>query len=279
MELRQVEFLIEGYLLPLTMGELRVSEKLLLHQALRRESASWFTPPNPFYTLAYVCVEKSDEANYFPVAASYLEFFLLIYSLVSGQPVTARMGVGTSLDNIDSLGKKKISFPSVEKVHIEEKRIVSPLNKLILNAKDRFLRLLPDRQQIMASYLGLALTYYYHAVRASQRRLEEVIINLMIASEALLIVKDEKIRSSLARRLSSLIGKNEMEKTEISKKTRELYDLRCDIVHGRGKKPSWNDVTLLLSYVKRAIDSALPLRHFEKKELLEKLDIKSQDDI
>lgn len=273
-KLRQVEFLVEGYLLPFTMGELRVSEKLLLQQALRKEDSSWLTPPSPFYTLAYVGVELSDETNYFLKASSYLEFFILIYSLLSGRSVTARMGVGTLLENIDSLGQKKISFPSVEKVHSEEKQFDSPQNKPILKAKDLFLRLLPERHQIMTSYLGLALTFFYHATRASQRSLEEVIINSMISGEALLIAKNERIRSSLARRLSSLIAKNELEKAKISKKMRELYDLRSNIVHGRGKKPSGAEARILLEYMSKAINKALTLRNLTKDELLEKLDRK-----
>lgn len=270
--LHQVEFLIEGYLLPLTMGELRVSEKLLLQQGLRKESLSWLTLPSPLYTLAYVCVEPSEETNYFLKAGSYLEFFLLIYSLVSSHPVTARMGVGTTLESIDSLGEKKIGFPSVEKVLSEEKQIDSPLNKPILKAKALFLQLLPERQQIMTCHLGLALTYFYHAIRASQRRLEEVIINSMISAEALLILKNEKIRSSLAKRLPSLIAENEIEKAEISKKIRELYDLRSAIVHGRGKKHSPAEVRLLLKYMSKAINRALTLRSLTKEELLEELD-------
>lgn len=280
MGLSQVEFLIEGYLLPLTMVELRVSENLLLHQASPRESPSWLSPSSPHYTLAYVCVDTTENANYHPVAASYLGFFLMVYTLVSGLPVTARMGVGTPLDRTDSLGKNKISFPSVEKiVSADETQMDNPFNNLILKAKDQFLQLLPDRQQIMSSYLGLALRYYYHAVRASKRWSEGVIINSMIACEALLIVAAEKKRGSLARRLSSLIAEDKTEQTQISKKMRELWDLRCAIVHSGRKRSSLNDAELLLDYARKAIGTALSLRPISKKELAEKLDREAKEDI
>lgn len=141
-----------------------------------------------------------------------------------------------------------------------------------LTQKKRFLLLLPDRQRIMESPLGLALIYYYFAVLASRRRLEEAVIDLVIACEALLCTDTKKIRENLSRRLSILIAENEMEKAEISKKMRELYELRSGIVHGGGKKPSLNEARVLFDYVRRAIEQGLSLRHLSKEKLVAKLD-------
>lgn len=274
MMLHQVEFLIEGHLLPMTMGEMRVSENLLLQQAWKKETGSWLSDSQTFHTLAYVSVETEEVVNYFPIAIDYLNFFLLIYTLASSQPVTAKVGIGTTLDDVNLLGEKRIGFPSFEKIHISEEHTVTPLDKLILEVKGRFLLLLPDKQRIMKSYLGLALTHYYNAVQATRRQQRDAITNLMSASEALLIVRGEKISSSLSRRLSSLIAKNETEKTEISRKMRELYDLRSGIVHGERKKPTLAETSLLFSFVNRAISRAISLRKLTKGELLEELDKK-----
>jgi len=124
----------------------------------------------------------------------------------------------------------------------------------------------------MESTLGLALIFYYLAVLASRRRLEEAVVNLMIAAEALLITKNECIQANLSRRLSTLIAENETEKAEISEKMRELCDLRSDIVHGRGKKPSLNNAQILFNYVRRAVERGLSLKHFSKEDLIAKLD-------
>ena len=274
MMLHQVEFLIEGHLLPMTMGEMRVSENLLLQQAWKKETGSWLSDSQTFHTLAYVSVETEEVVNYFPIAIDYLNFFLLIYTLASSQPVAAKVGIGTTLDDVNLLGEKRIGFPSFEKIHISEEHTVTPLDKLILEVKGRFLLLLPDKQRIMKSYLGLALTHYYNAVQATRRQQRDAITNLMSASEALLIVRGEKISSSLSRRLSSLIAKNETEKTEISQKMRELYDLRSGIVHGERKKPTLAETSLLFSFVNRAISRAISLRKLTKGELCEELDKK-----
>lgn len=270
--LHQVEFLIEGYLLPPTMGELRVSEKLLLEQAWRKESESLPSYEQKSYTLVYVGVEAPKEANFFLIAQNYLDFFVLIYSLVSGQPVTTRMGIGTTLNDLSSLGANRISFPSFEKIHVLGEHKDNFLSKPILKAKERFLQLLPNRQRIMESPLGLALIYYYLAVLASRRRLEEAVIHLMIASEALLCTETTKIRENLSRRLSALVAEDEAEKGEILRKMRKLYELRCGIVHGGGKKPSRNDVKILFNYVRRVVERGLSLRNLSKEELVAKLD-------
>jgi len=222
--------------------------------------------------MAYVGVVAQKEENAFDIAGEYLDFFLLIYSLVSGQSLTVITGIGTPLDSINSLGAKRISFPSFEKIHVMGEHKESFLNKTILETKRRFVQLLPDRQKIMKSPLGLALLYYYFAVRASRRRLEDAVIHLMIAGEALLCTNTNKIQRQLSGRLSTLIAENGKEKDEISKEMRRLYGLRSGIVHGDAKKPLLSDVRTLFSYIKKTIECCLSLRHLSKKEMVTSLD-------
>jgi len=256
----QVEFLIEGYLLPLTIEKLRICENLILEQVYSQEK--------PYVTVAYVGVSSVGEKNYFPDAVAYMDFFLLIYTLLSGQKVSHTVGVGTALDSMKSLGAKRFSF-HVDKVHVHGRIKHDPLTKNILLVKKRFLQLLPDRQKIMDGHLGLALTFYYVAVHA--RRLEEAVISLMIAAEALLCTETKDVRKNLSRRLSALIERD-VKKSEVAKKMLELYELRSGIIHGGGKKPSFNDTRILFDYVRRAIERGLSLRHLSKRELVAKLD-------
>jgi hypothetical protein len=141
----------------------------------------------------------------------------------------------------------------------------------IHETKELFLKLLPKRQQIMESHIGLGLIYHYIAVQASQRRLEQAIINLMIALEALLIKEGDKIRGCLATRVAALIAENEEQRTLISQRMRELYDLRSHIVHGRGKKPTFNDTKQLFNYTRKSLEKTLSLETLSKEELIEKL--------
>jgi hypothetical protein len=88
---------------------------------------------------------------------------------------------------------------------------------------------------------------YYIAVQASQRRFEQSTINLTIALEALLVAKGDKIRGCIANRVAVLISEDEKERNLISKRMKELYDLRSHIVHGRGKEPTRSDTRLLFT--------------------------------
>lgn len=135
MMLHQIEFLIEGYLLPPTIGKLCVSEKLILEKVWRGGYEYRLSHEPADYAIAYVGVVAQKESNYFPAARDYLDFFLLTYSLVSGQPVTSMMGIGTTLDDITSLGTKRFGFSSFEKIIVHDEREDDLFCKSILDAK------------------------------------------------------------------------------------------------------------------------------------------------
>ena len=100
--IHQVEFLIEGLLMPPTIGRLQITDTLVLEQVSGNDSE------NPISAVAYVGVVTPSKANFFRIARDYLDFFIMIYCLVSGQAVTVKMGIGTTLDDIASLGAKRV---------------------------------------------------------------------------------------------------------------------------------------------------------------------------
>ncbi len=271
--LRQVEFLIEGYLLPPTMKALRVSSELLIEPAFHKGSSTQYSYEHKNCALAYVAVEAPETTHYFRIAQNYLDFFLLIYSLISRQPVIHRMSIGTTLESIDDLGKQRFGFPYHEKIEVLNSTEDDFLCKPILESKALFLSLLPQRHNIIEKPIGIALTYFYYALRAREIRLGEALINLIIAAESLLIIENEKKGQNLARRLSLLIGQSQDEKDEIAAKIRKLYGLRCGIVHGGGNKPTLKDVDTLFNYLGRAIKLCLSSMELDKQKLVRKLDV------
>lgn len=272
MTIHQVEFLAEGYLLPPTIGTLRVSEELVFEKVWREGTEYGLSHEQTDYAIAYVGVEAPEGSNFFPAAIEYLDFFLLLYCLVSNVPISTMVGTGTILDQKSALGAKRIGWSSFEKLQVLDEREDDLFCKPILDTKKLFLTLLPEKQRIMESSIGLALVFYYFAVLATKTRFEETIINLMIAGEALLIDKERQKKKNLSRRLSVLIAKDEEEKVKVSDRMQKLYKLRSDIVHGEGVKPSDDDVRTLASYVKRAIERCISLRDLTKKQILANLD-------
>ena len=260
----QVEFLLEGNLLPMTISELRVSDWFLIEAAYPTSGSNKLE-----YAIAYMATE--EEGNYFKSVIAYMNFFLLIYALVSGQHVTYKTGAGTNLHKLSSLGKKRFTFGNFEKLEVEFTGKDEVWTKPIFKTKELFLKLLPSRKEIMESHVGLALIYYYVAVQASQRRFDQAIINLMITLEALLIKESTKFRKLISNRIAVLIAKDEKERLLISKRIKELYDLRSGIVHGGGKKPTFKNTKQLFGYTRQAIEKTLSLGTYSKEELIKKL--------
>jgi hypothetical protein len=101
--LHQVEFLFEGNLLPMTIDEFRVSDRFLLEAVVSKNLSDKLS-----YAIGYFATE--EEEHFFQPAINQVNFFLLLYSLISGQAVTFKTGIGTELKDLDSLGKKDSHF-------------------------------------------------------------------------------------------------------------------------------------------------------------------------
>ena len=264
---KQVEFLIQGYLLPMTIGRLQISPSFVIEDATSKKDSEGF------FSLAFVGVE--DEPNFFMKARSRMNLFLLLHALNTGQAATHLMGIATPLSTLADLGKNRFTFPSYEKViHLNED-MKSELTKPVLLTKERFLQLEKDMDKILDEHVGLALAYYYYAARASgRRRLVEVVINLGIAAEALFSTGKD-FGKNLKRRLSNFITDDEMERKEIAKKIGKFYRLRGLIVHGekmRARKIPLTDVRTASEYIKKAIEKALSSKLYTKAELIQEVD-------
>jgi hypothetical protein len=270
----QVEFLVEGNLLPMTIGRLQVSENLILESAWEPEKS--LTGRHRSFALAYVGVEDDPQPSSFLFERDYLDFFLLIHSLITGQPTTQCMGAGTEIPDLAMLGSRRVSFPDYEKITVLDENLESEFSKPILLAKERFLELEKDREAIMNGYLGLALRYYYFALQANERgHLDEVVVNLVIAAEAI-VSTGEKYTENFKRRIPILISDNESIRAYIEKELGCFYGLRGAIVHGGRKEIILDDVRRVSGYIARAIDEALSLRYFSKEELINFLENKQK---
>ncbi len=262
--LKQVEFLLQGSLLPLTMGRLHVSPSFIIEEATSKKDYG-----GPF-ALAFVGVR--DEPEFFRKASSKVEFFVLLYALITGKAVTLTTGGSTPLSTLDNLGKNRISFSSYRKVVHYGEDFQSMFSRPVLLTKERFLQLEEDKNIILDQYVGLALLYYYYATRASrERRVAEVVIDLAIAAEAL-FSREQPYTAHLKRRLSSFIARDKFERKEIEKKMGQFYRLRGTIVHGERKGIPPADVRRVSDYIRRAIDKALSSKLYTKAQLIQEVD-------
>ena len=112
----QFDFLIEGYLLPIDIGKFRISEKLIFERAFSFERDP--TGTTKWYYTAYVGFEGDPRPRDFLDVNSYLEFFILLFSLETRLPVTYFKGVAFDIPNLDALGSRRVSFHGLEKIEV-----------------------------------------------------------------------------------------------------------------------------------------------------------------
>ena len=74
----------------MTIDELRVLDRFLIEAVCPKYKTNKLD-----FAIAYVAVE--DSKNIFKPAIEIVDFFLLLHSLVTGEPVTFKTGIGTEL--------------------------------------------------------------------------------------------------------------------------------------------------------------------------------------
>jgi len=258
--MRQVEAII-NWELALVFERLKISNRLILEQGYSRSG--------DFCAIAYIGVQ--DESYHFRTAKSYLDLFVLTCALTIDVSSTYGNFMGIEISDLSKLGEKRVT--AFEKVNLLWDYMQHPRIEPILLVKERFCELLDDRQQILDSYLGLALRYYYYAIQSyfrKPKRMDEMILDLTIVAETLFST-GTNFKRNLKHRLSNFITGDEDQKLIIAKNIGYFYEYRSAIVHGirKKKKITVNDIATVKNYIQKALDKALSKRLFQKDELIE----------
>lgn len=202
----------------------------------------------------------------------FLNRFLRIYSLLVGRHARIVGHSANTLGPEDPLGTRKFfaEFGIISKYNEQQvKRYTDVLNQTIAKF-DSVKRIFEERGK---SYLKNAIDYFYHAL--GDTRLEERLIDLMIAVESLFSKKDERqelrLRFSLRAAFLLSVGKED-ERPNIFEAIYDLYGKRSKIVHGVEKVDlSYEEIFQLKSYVQEAIKRLINIKQ-EKDKFLALLD-------
>ncbi len=133
-------------------------------------------------------------------------------------------------------------------------------------------------------FLDIALGYFVKAFFTDnfEKGLEQLLWNIT-ALEALLGEKNNDLTESLAWRISIILGTTQNEKKKIKKQFKELYNFRCELVHGSHFKEEIyiGHLRLCRDFVRKTILWFLHYLYFIQKEILEKenyqINIKRKD--
>ncbi len=142
-------------------------------------------------------------------------------------------------------------------------------------------RVLNRKKEIVASthYIQTALSYYSKALAETPSERDQVIIEVMIALEALITDEEEKseIQYKLARRVASLVGNDPYSMKQSFDLLKRFYDLRSKIVHGSTKaevlgKDLKSEIPKLVEFARICLLYLLALRDIPKNQILASLD-------
>ena len=272
-----MEFLVEGPVLPMSMKGLRISDRLILEQAMPKAMGEYPDGQSRSYALAFVSyLWESSSARLMLDAINYLDFFLLVTSFSIRQPLTYFGGVGTRIKDQRALGTHKVSFPDYWLDISRMSNTDSPFNKPILAAKERFLKVELDRKAIMDGYLGIALRFYRLALLADQRKqFEEAVVSLIIVAEAL-VSSGSGITDSLKRRITALMTDEGLDIPDLERSIGIYYGVRSDIVHGhKRRKISPKEVGAVAEAIWKTLEIALDRRYLAKKKFVAMIDQKA----
>lgn len=268
MVLQQIEYLIHGNILPMSVDNVRISERLLLERVYGDgyQDSTW--GKNVGHVKAYVGTEYEEKGAFFKRADEYLTFFLHLFTLENAQPYVVFRGVSIPVDDFLNLGLNRVSFPGFEKMTSLSKPFVRDM-RYISYLKSTFERFESDYEEILSSPLGLSLQFVYDAVMANhRRRLELAVVHFIMAAEALVIHELQGIRQRISKRIAMLVSDSSNELDETYRTMKKLYGIRCGIVHGGGKRVSPYDVQSIYKYLKKAVNECLTHRQVTKQDLI-----------
>jgi hypothetical protein len=205
-------------------------------------------------------------------ASRYLGFFLLLYTLQSYIPISYMAGIGTTIEDLESLGKNQVSFANYQKLgflHGEE--VISDAD--VSKARMQFLQMEPDHDRVMTGYMGLSLRYSYYAMDAFRRqRPDELVLDLAIAGEAR-VSTNTRTTKNFVNRLSALASRDAPPTTNLATRLGRSYRLRREIV--QGSAPASINLKELREFsdcIRTVIMSALSQRRLAKTDFCALLD-------
>lgn len=229
---------------------------------------------------AHIKIENKKEEDLFDskeneAAHQRILDFVSIYALMTGHDPTIQNAGASEMRESDQLGKgggliieHKAFCPE------EDKEKVMKRESDLLNESIEYFKV-NEKLLIANSWLRNALRYFYFAKKND--RLEDKLINMVISLESMFLRKEERgeLRYRLSLRMATLIGNayDDKKAEDVFTDIKELYDKRCDVVHGEVTKVTYDDIHRLKTYTRRAIKTFLLLLPSEnKKAILQLLD-------
>ena len=260
----QVKYTVIGFLLPPLARSVEVTDRLVLKQTKKLERVGNRQVPT---VDAYIKVTIEDESKIFKIAKDYLQSFLELFSLKTGLRVRIyKRGVAISLGD-SKLGEAKHGDAEMTRMGVLRAEGEKKLWYVSDDMKWVFSRTLPHLECEENQYLRLALSYYHRALLTD--KVEESLIDLMIAAEALFYTGQDSHGEEISSRLGKLVASNNEEMESVRERTKRLYSKRSAVVHGGVTSIPTKDIGHLFQDLKVALEKFLLLgRTMQRKKII-----------
>jgi len=251
MVLRQLEYLIHGNILPMSITRHRMSDRLVIQKVMGEGYRDSTWGEHVGHVKAFVGVESNGTAKHFIQADKYLTLFLHLYTVLEGQPYVVFRSFGTPIEGYANLGERSAGHQRHNPIELIGEPFPNDV-RYISRLKALFQQVELDYEKITDSPLGLAMQFFYDAVMSNhRRRLALAVVHFIMAAEALVIIGEESKRQNVSRRISSLFSETPDEYETVYRNMKALYDVRSGIVHGGGKKATPLEVGHLFQYLQK----------------------------
>ena len=153
-----------------------------------------------------------------------IPFVLTVYDDLLSTPARAYdlSGLDIYIDKVEGLVHRPVEsdFDKNETQQLQDS----------LNHLQEHVRSLRERMENEWTFLDIALGYFVKAYFTEG--LEQLLWHITVL-ETLFGERKEGVNARLARRISNILGENNRERDNLKKRFNELYDVRCELVHGK----------------------------------------------
>jgi hypothetical protein len=199
-----------------------------------------------------------------------------IYALVSGFSIHSTSSGSNGIQSRDDLGKPPVLSGTLRLETIYPKERLEQLQRELMDKWERtrvlWTKMHERLQEKNGQFLRIALFYHYQSGLAPAVPLEEAFVDAAIGLEALYNESPQDIGYKLALRgalVLSCLG----EKVNHFETLKGLYNLRNNVVHGKGETIEYAQLSKIKELLRKSIKACLALGlEMNKPEIIELID-------
>lgn len=200
----------------------------------KREPSLWVDSEN-YFLIQDCVVQKGNHGKQLLALREQLsnetDIVVKVLKLCINTPICPKAVYSTYLSGFPLLPISHIEFEEYSGVTFTIQRPITRAERINVRRTYDFLENMQE-----PGYFSTALNRFANSYRVIN--IEQNIVDLIVALEAMIGVRSEELKRRLATNVAFLLGKNDSQRSDIYKKVSIAYNIRNSIVHGRKDQES-----------------------------------------